>query len=153
MQNVDPLYYPRTQLAETLLNNFQANISHAFTLFAPRRMGKTQFLKKDVTPVAEKLGFRVFYFSFMDTEMDFQQELFDFANNSSVEKAKSFLATVKNINVLGTGIEVEQKFHKESISQIIARLAEEEKPVLLLKYKNWLEPVVQKGLCAHSEQG
>ena len=62
----DPLYFPRTELAAALLGSLKSGISSAFTLFAPRRMGKTQFLTNDIAPAAEKDGFNVFYFSFMD---------------------------------------------------------------------------------------
>lgn len=62
----DPLYYPRTKLAENLVRNLADGISSAFTLFAPRRMGKTQFLLNDITPIAKSMGFNLFYFSFMN---------------------------------------------------------------------------------------
>lgn len=56
----DPLYYPRTELADLLVRNLEEGISSAFTLFAPRRMGKTQFLLNDVTKSAKEHNFNVF---------------------------------------------------------------------------------------------
>ena len=54
----DPLYFPRTELSTALLSSLKSGISHAFTLFAPRRMGKTQFLTNDIAPAAPiKSGF------------------------------------------------------------------------------------------------
>ena len=40
----DPLYYSRRPYADALLTMLAEGVVSAFTLFAPRRMGKTQFL-------------------------------------------------------------------------------------------------------------
>ena len=73
--HADPLYYARREYAQALVRMMAEGVVSAFTLFAPRRMGKTEFLLNDVRPVAEENGFGVFYFSFMDagkhTEMRF----------------------------------------------------------------------------------
>ncbi|SMB90411.1 Predicted ATPase, AAA+ ATPase superfamily [Pasteurella testudinis DSM 23072] len=127
----DPLYFHRTELAETLLANFKAGISHAFTLFAPRRMGKTQFLLNDVAQLADKQGFRVFYFSFMDSDNDFRGALQAFADNKN-SAVKNWLSSVKGISIAGSGVELESDKPTEAISRIIARLAEGKKPILLL---------------------
>ena len=58
--NRDPLYFPRQKLAMIMLESLQEGITHAFTLFAPRRMGKTQFLLNDIAPAAQEMGFNVF---------------------------------------------------------------------------------------------
>ncbi|KLT71960.1 selenocysteine synthase, partial [Neisseria arctica] len=65
MQTKDALYCRCANYAERLLTSLNG-ITYAFTLFAPRRMGKIQFLLKDIAPTAERMGFNVFYFSFMD---------------------------------------------------------------------------------------
>lgn len=127
----DPLYFQRTELAETLLAAFNAGISHAFTLFAPRRMGKTQFLLNDVAQLADKQGFRVFYFSFMDSDNDFRSALQAFADNKH-RTVKNWLSSIKGISIAGSGVELEPDKPLEAISRIIARLAEEKKPILLL---------------------
>ena len=36
----DPLYFSRSGLAEIIAKSLYGGITHAFTLFAPRRMGK-----------------------------------------------------------------------------------------------------------------
>ncbi|TDR81363.1 hypothetical protein [Paludibacterium purpuratum] len=61
----DTLLHPREQLAQSVLRMLTAGLSSALTLFAPRRMGKTEFLVKDLMPLAENNGWRVFYYSFM----------------------------------------------------------------------------------------
>lgn len=64
----DPWHFPRTELATHDLGMFDTGLASALTFFAPRRMGKTEFLRKDITPVAETGGWQVFYFSFLDAD-------------------------------------------------------------------------------------
>lgn len=66
----DPWHYPRTELADAVLGLFAGGLSSALTFFAPRRMGKTEFLRKDITPAAQARGWGVFYFSFLDEPDD-----------------------------------------------------------------------------------
>ena len=105
----DPLYFPRTRHAEHLVNLLTDGIVSTFTLFAPRRMGKTQFLLNDIRPAAEAQHVDVFYFSFMDTnshpELRFQQSLLEFAHNRSASsKLKQWLTSIESIDILGTSI-------------------------------------------------
>ena len=99
----DPLYFHRPAYAAKLVSSLKDGITHAFTLFAPRRMGKTQFLLKDVAPLAEQQGFNVLYFSFMDAtnpDSDFQAALFAFAQHIATGgKAKSLIAGISKIEV------------------------------------------------------
>lgn len=138
----DPLYFPRTALAEKLLISLKDGITNALTLFAPRRMGKTQFLIRDIKPKAEKMGFNVFYFSFMDQIGDniqtaFNHALIEFLTKTAKGTSKLFdtLKNIKGLDVLGVGFELEDKQEAEfiSINRIISELAEKsEKPVLML---------------------
>lgn len=66
----DPWHYPRTALADGVLGLFAGGLSSALTFFAPRRMGKTEFLRKDIMPAAQARGWGVFYFSFLDETED-----------------------------------------------------------------------------------
>ena len=66
----DPWHYPRTGLADAVLGLFAGGLGSALTFFAPRRMGKTEFLRKDITPAAQARGWGVFYFSFLDEPED-----------------------------------------------------------------------------------
>ncbi|WP_165087546.1 ATP-binding protein [Neisseria yangbaofengii] len=133
----DPLYFPRTALAQTLIDSLQSGITHAFTLFAPRRMGKTQFLIKDIIPKAEAAGFNVFYFSFMEgSGKDFHQTLFSFAQNvQTARKAKTFISDITKLEILGVSIEREKQSQDEILplfSQIIGAIAQNRQPTLLL---------------------
>lgn len=138
MQHSDPLYFPRATYAKKLLTSLHDGITHAFTLFAPRRMGKTQFLLQDIAPMAEQMGFNVFYFSFMDDNPDtlaerFQTALYEFATNKPTEKAKTFFAGVKKIAAMG--VEIERNESPQiipPISNIISHIANDKRQTLLL---------------------
>lgn len=60
----DPWHYPRRELARRTLTLLADGPARALTLFAPRRSGKTEFLIKDLGPLAEAQGHRVIYVSF-----------------------------------------------------------------------------------------
>lgn len=138
----DPLYFHRTELANKLLVSLQSGITHALTLFAPRRMGKTQFLLNDVKPLAEQMGFHVFYFSFMDHANGsigqlFTESLVKFLNEITQGKSK-LLETLKNIkqfDVLGVGVELTERtaLNTVHLSAILQEMAEKSaKPILML---------------------
>ncbi len=59
-----PWHYPRQELAARILHALVEGPAKAFTLFAPRRTGKTEFLIRDLTPYAEEKGHKVVYMSF-----------------------------------------------------------------------------------------
>ena len=88
----DIWHYPRTKLAEQVIYMFEIGLSSALTFYAPWRMGKTEFLRKDIQPIAEEKGFLTFYFSFLDVKKNPQEEfswaLANFAEKSGL-KSKS----------------------------------------------------------------
>ena len=142
MKTQDLWHYPRTDLAQSVMNTLNSNIVHALTLFAPRRMGKTEFLRKDIMPLAQSMGYRVFYFSFLDgvsevIEERFIEALQIFAIDSGyIHKGVSKLKeTLKSVQVAGTGFELQEtdkNYKQTNISQILSQLAESDKPTLLL---------------------
>lgn len=131
----DPLYYPRLTLAENLVRNLADGISSAFTLFAPRRMGKTQFLLNDITPTAKAMGFNVFYFSFMNENTqaiqdDFKVALIKFHDEI---RPSSHLGKVKRVDFLGVGIEKQDDAQSDLlINDILNQIAKDNKPTLML---------------------
>gem|GEM_PF-1077151 len=62
----DIWHFPRKELTDKLTNAIRYNIIHSFTLFAPRRIGKTYFLNYDLKPALDELGYKTIYFSFAD---------------------------------------------------------------------------------------
>lgn len=63
-------HYPRPLLAKKYLDLFDLGLTSARGLFARRRMGKTEFLKKDFIPAAEKAGYLVVYTNLWELEID-----------------------------------------------------------------------------------
>ncbi|HMI73304.1 MAG TPA: hypothetical protein VK495_01285 [Steroidobacteraceae bacterium] len=55
----DPWHYPRPKLAEKYLKVFDIGLIAAQGLFAKRRMGKSEFLEKDLLPA--KISIRTVY--------------------------------------------------------------------------------------------
>jgi len=45
---VDPWHFPRDAFAASILDTLDSGIVSAITLFAPRRMGKTEFVCTDL---------------------------------------------------------------------------------------------------------
>lgn len=142
MISKDPWHYSRMPLAKQVLNLFETGLSTSLTFFAPRRMGKTEFLCKDILPLAKSLGWKVFYFSFLDistnTTAVFTAELFNFAKDMGVlGKTRGVLQKVSKVTgeVLGvkTGIELrETEAISESMKEVIARVSKHGKILLLL---------------------
>lgn len=60
----DPWHFERRELATRTLSILTDGPAQALTMFAPRRTGKTEFLVKDLAPLAENQGHRVIYASF-----------------------------------------------------------------------------------------
>lgn len=133
----DPLFFHRREYARKLINSLKDGITHAFTLFAPRRMGKTQFLLQDVLPLAEENGLNVFYFSFMDStnpSADFQTALYQFAQSIQTgNKAKAFLSSISKIEIMSVGLEREtNKAEIPRLSDLLTLIAADNRPTLLL---------------------
>ncbi|HBO38795.1 MAG TPA: selenocysteine synthase [Pasteurellaceae bacterium] len=132
---IDPLYFSRISLAKALLDNLAQGISSAFTLFAPRRMGKTQFLLNDITPVAKELGFNLFYFSFMNENSQSVQNEFKIALSRFCDEIRptTTLKTIKSIDLFGVSIERAVENQPDfSVSHLIDELAKDNKPTLML---------------------
>ena len=60
----DPWHFHRPDLAKRVLDALTRGPSTALTLFAPRRTGKTEFLLKDLGPLAHRRKVRIVYLSF-----------------------------------------------------------------------------------------
>ena len=69
MTDADPWHFERRDLARRTLTLLANGPARALTLFAPRRTGKTEFLIKDLGPLAETEGHRAIYVSFWQEPM------------------------------------------------------------------------------------
>jgi hypothetical protein len=70
MNKNDNWHYARPELAKKYIELFSIGLTSARGLFARRRMGKTEFLKQDFIPIAEKNGYKVAYVNLWDLETD-----------------------------------------------------------------------------------
>jgi hypothetical protein len=57
----DPWHFPRDAFAANVLHTLDSGIVNAITLFAPRRMGKTEFVCADLAPLAARGEWLVSY--------------------------------------------------------------------------------------------
>lgn len=62
----DPWHFARPILARKYLQIFQVGLISAQALFAPRRMGKSEFLERDLIPAAKKSGLLTAYLNLWD---------------------------------------------------------------------------------------
>lgn len=67
-RTTDPWHYSRHALAQRYLDTFELGLESARGIFAKRRMGKTEFLKKDLIPAAEKAGYLTAYANLWDNK-------------------------------------------------------------------------------------
>ena len=138
----DPWHYPRTVLAQQILGMFETGLSSSLVFFAPRRMGKTEFLYKDILPVAKASGWKVLYFSFLDADsnasIEFTKALLKFSEEIGiVSKAKRLLKHVNKVSAKAGGIQAAVEFNTaesiyEDVKEIIQYLAKQGKILLLM---------------------
>jgi len=64
---LDPWHFPRPALAGNYLSAFDLKLSSARGLFARRRMGKTEFLRRDLLPAAKSAGYLIAYTNLWDS--------------------------------------------------------------------------------------
>ncbi len=70
MTPLEPLWHcARPDLAQAYLAQLGAGVITSTSIFAPRRTGKTVFLRKDLTPAAEAIGYRVAYVDLWQTKL------------------------------------------------------------------------------------
>ena len=62
----DPWHFARPELAQKYLQTFRVGLISAQALFAPRRMGKSEFLEQDLIPAAQKSGLLTAYLNLWD---------------------------------------------------------------------------------------
>lgn len=63
-------HFPRTELAETFYRALALGPTKAISMFGPRQIGKTEFLTKDLAPLAEKRGHKVVFADFWGDNYD-----------------------------------------------------------------------------------
>ena len=137
----DVWHYPRRKLAKQVLDMFESGLSSALVFFAPRRMGKTEFLLKDMQPLAEDQGWHVLYFSFLDTVSDtkeaFTLALLSFAIEIGVATWGKFKKNIQKISAGAIGFQAGIEFRdpqqvKITLKELMDMLKKHPKKILLL---------------------
>ena len=70
-------HFSRPQLAEHYLRAFDIGLISATAIYAKRRMGKTEFLTQDLTPVAEQHGYAVGYCNLWQEDQEPREALLE----------------------------------------------------------------------------
>lgn len=65
----DIWHFPRAELAAAYLGLLSTGLVVSTTIFAPRRTGKTSFLREDLAPAARAAGFNVAYIDLWQTRL------------------------------------------------------------------------------------
>ncbi len=137
----DIWHYPRLALAKQVLGMFESGLSTALVFFAPRRMGKTEFLLKDMRPLATRQHWHTLYFSFLDTTSNtkeaFTLALLEFAVESGITKWGKFQSRIKKISAGAVGIQAGVEFRdpqqaKITLKEVMTLLAKNKHKTLLL---------------------
>jgi len=89
-------HYPRKDLTEKVLIAYDQGLSDTLTLFAPRRMGKTEFVLLDLIPAAAQRGYTPVYVSFWENKDDPTSSLLA-AINVALEGSSWWKRTTKKI--------------------------------------------------------
>ncbi len=116
-------HFSRLPLAKQVIGMFESGLSTALVFFAPRRMGKTEFLLKDILPAAEKNDWQVCYHSFLDTSKNAEiaftkslQECFD--EKDFLKKSKQLTHKIKNISAGFVGMQGSIELHNPTADPI-----------------------------------
>ncbi|MBV1880775.1 MAG: ATP-binding protein [Pseudomonadales bacterium] len=128
-------HYSRSDIAQTIIDLFSSESTHAITVFAPRRMGKTELLLEDLWPLAKKRGYDVRYASFWMDKSNPKAVFLDAISSNSQDQT-----TVKaRIGVGGTFVEAtshgapkESDVNIKEIKEEFVKLCRGKKKVLLL---------------------
>ena len=145
----DPWHYPRTALADQYLKTLAIGLSKSLVLFAQRRMGKTEFLRKDLLPAAEKAGYITIYVSLWESREDPKSVLLDAIRKAAegegiisgvwrrLGRPRSKMGVGVNAGTVGAQASWEQGTAEASdrmldLRQWMNTLAEKKNPTLLL---------------------
>ncbi|MBU2860055.1 hypothetical protein HF290_06415 [Acidithiobacillus ferrooxidans] len=175
----DPWHYPRTALADQYLKTLGIGLSKSLVLFAQRRMGKTEFLRKDLLPAAEMAGYITIYVSLWESREDPKSVLLDAIRKAAegegiisgvwrrLSRPESKIGVGTNASTVGAQASCEQgpakvSDHLLDLRQWMNTLAEKKKPTLLLvdeiqtladeKRYGALVAALRSGLDKHGDQ-
>ncbi|MAM89530.1 MAG: hypothetical protein CME36_19705 [unclassified Hahellaceae] len=128
-------HYPRTDTTATILGLLESGSTHALTIFAKRRMGKTELLIEDIWPAAVKLGFEVRYASFWSNRSQPQKALLDAIGKKtqSIDEVKARIGLPGNYLETTASVRHPQSADDlDQLSAVFRTLLKSKKPILLM---------------------
>ncbi|HTK01145.1 MAG TPA: hypothetical protein VL522_16060 [Bordetella sp.] len=144
----DPWHFPRPELAGSYLSAFELKLSSARGLFARRRMGKTEFLLRDLLPAAIKRGYLVAYSNLWDVRSAPREALISALADALAPQGvsavlarlskpvKKVKATAKIAGAAEGSLEAELASsateNAADLREVLGRLDNQKKPLLLL---------------------
>jgi hypothetical protein len=145
MSKSNPWHFSRTGEANAAFAILKSGLVQSVTLFSPRRMGKSEFLREDLRPIAEAAGWQVLLYDFMDsagageaplTVMRFARALTRFALSLSISKqGQSVLERLRKFKVWAFEVELEKPADidtRDAVRDAIAVMNDSKSPCLLL---------------------
>lgn len=147
MLNMIDWHFPRSELAQQYMNAFDTGITGALALFAPRRMGKTEFVLLDLAPEAEARGYQVGYCSLWNLQDNPAKALRISLESISkkgdwMDKWSSYIGVASELsaNIAGASVKLKTNSHEEKVEEddllaiiaLLGQLASHKKPTLLL---------------------
>ena len=148
----DPWHFPRPEFTEQVLTGLITGPARALTLFAPRRTGKTEFLLKDLAPLAEGRGHPVIYASFWQTPLsplavllyELETRLAGAGLGERIRSAASALAPKLRLSAAPFGVGIEAEVDLSALrgrppdalllhlDGLLERLSQRRRPAILL---------------------
>lgn len=100
-------HYERTYLMERLIQSFELEIVQSLILFAPRRIGKTEFLEYDLKPALEGKNYHAIYFSFFTDSDDIVRDFVNFLRQQ-LKKSIFDKLNIKELNFSWCKVSIEK---------------------------------------------
>ncbi len=115
-------HFERKALTNKLHTAIELEIVQSFTMFAPRRIGKTEFLEYDLKPALEENNYTVIYFSFFSDQDDLMKK---FTNTLKQNFKKLVFANLKitEISLSWCKISLDSKSEDLDLLQLLTLLA------------------------------
>ena len=136
----DNWHYPRTDLAKKILDGMEDGLLDRVTLFAPRKSGKTQFILRDVSPMAKDADILPIYVDFWIDKINPEQAFINSVitalkdNEDLIQKLKHKFS-IKKLAVGAAGIKFEiesNETQKPTLIEVFNKLNTLNIPILLL---------------------
>lgn len=99
----DPWHFPRKEFANQILASLNGGLVNSLALFAPRRMGKTQFVLRDLLPAHFKNGGDALYFNLWENKASPENVMIE-ALRAHIEGLKG--ASAKKSGKVSTSIDL-----------------------------------------------